>query len=86
MAARAKNAYVWQQGRFEGDMDFWKKGMSDPDVVKPVKDEQCLRLFLDSAADFQFFHDAATQTLQSIDWHGGTPDDGTDEEDVNSEE
>ena len=49
MAARNKNAYVWQQGRFEGDIDFWKKGLSDPEVVKPVKDGQCLRLFLDTA-------------------------------------
>lgn len=81
MAARTKNAYVWQQGRFDGDVDFWKSGLSDPEVVKPVKDGQCLRLFLDSAADFRFFHNAATQQLQlqSIEWHGGTADEGMDE-------
>ena len=81
MAARTKNAYVWQQGRFDGDVDFWKSGLSDPEVVKPVKDGQCLRLFLDSAADFRFFHNAATQQLQlqSIEWHGGTTDESMDE-------
>lgn len=79
MAARNKNAYVWQQGRFEGDIDFWKKGMSDPEVVKPVKDGQCLRLFLDTAADFQFFHNSATQKLHSAEWHGGMSDEGIEE-------
>jgi len=86
LAARNKNAYVWQQGRFEGDIEFWRKGLSDPEVVKPVKDGQCLRLFLETANDFQFFHDAATQKLQSTAWHGGTADDGMDEDEPNGEQ
>lgn len=85
MAARNKNAYVWQQGRFEGDIDFWKKGLSDAEVVKPVKDGQCLRLFLETANDFQFFHDAATQQLQSTVWHGGALDDGIEDAEAGEE-
>ncbi len=79
MAARTKNAYVWQQGRFESDIDFWKKGLSDPEVVKSVKDGQCLRLFLDTAQEFQFFHHAATQQLQSAEWLGSVADEEMDE-------
>lgn len=79
VGARNKNAYVWQQGRFNDDIEFWTKGLSDPEVVKPVKDGQCLRLFLDSAADFQFFHNSATQQLQSAQWLGGTSDQGMEE-------
>jgi hypothetical protein len=75
LAARTKNAYVWQQGRFDGDVEFWKKGLSDPKVVKPVKEGQCLRLFLETADDFRFFHDSATQKLQSTAWHEAAFDD-----------
>lgn len=86
MAARTKNAYVWQQGRFEADVEFWKNGLNKPEVVKPVKAGQCLRMFLDSAADFQFFHEAATQKLQSVDWHDGTSEGAEEESDAVGEE
>ncbi|HBJ34234.1 MAG TPA: hypothetical protein DDZ51_05600 [Planctomycetaceae bacterium] len=85
LAARNRNAYLWQQGRFEGDVDFWKKGLSNPDDVKPVKSGQCLRLFLYTTGDFQFFHDAASRQLQSAEWHGGIPDDGIDEGEINGD-
>ena len=42
VAARRAKAYVWQQGRFEGDVDFWRQRVSTPDDVKPVKDSQRL--------------------------------------------
>jgi len=86
LAARNKNAYVWQYGRFEGDVEFWKNGLSDPEVVKPVKDGHCLRLFLESASDFEFFHDAATRILQSTAWQSGTPDDDMEEDETGSEQ
>ena len=69
--ARNKNAYVWQTGRFEGDVEFWQHGLSKPDDVKPVGNEECVRLFLNIADDFQFFHDAVTEKLQSSEWLGG---------------
>ncbi len=75
MAARNKNAYVWQHGRFEGDVEFWQHGLSKPDDVKPVKNGECLRLFLNTAEDFQFFHVAATEKLQAREWLGGLPED-----------
>ncbi len=79
MAARNKNAYVWQQGRFEGDIEFWQHGLSTPDDVKPVKSGECLRLFLNTADDFQFFHDAATEKLQSSEWIAGSPEEEMEE-------
>lgn len=74
VTARKRNAYVWQDGRFERDLEFWRGSLSRADDVKPVKNEECLRLLLHSADDLRFFHDAATQKLLSIAWLGGSPD------------
>lgn len=79
VAARRKNAYVWQHGRFEGDVEFWKQGLSESDDVKPVKNGECLRLFLNTGEDFQFFHDAATRKLQTSEWLGGLPEEELEE-------
>ena len=68
MAARKERAYVWQHGRFEGDIDFWKNGLTQQDEVKPVKDNACLRLFLHSAEDFQFFKDSVSTRLNNTAW------------------
>ena len=68
MAARQKNAYVWQQGRFDGDVEFWQQGLSKRDEIKPVKSGQCLRLFLYTSEDFAFFRDAAIKKLQNREW------------------
>lgn len=86
MAARNKNAYVWQHGRFVGDIDFWRNGLSKPDVVKPVKTDECLRLFLNTSEDFQFFHNAVTKNLQSAEWLGGSLEGELDEVDVPADE
>lgn len=68
MAARRKLAYLWQEGRFEGDIEFWQGKISQPDSVQPVKDGKCLRLFLETSSDFSAFHDAATTEFQSTSW------------------
>jgi len=68
LEARNKNAYVWQEGRFEGDIDYWKHRLTKPEDVKSVKDGQCLRWSLYTSADFQFFHQAATENLESTEW------------------
>ena len=84
MTARKKNAYVWQHGRFESDVEFWQHGLSKPDEVKPVKNGECLRLFLNTSDDFRFFHDAATEKLQSSEWLGGSPEEELEEADAES--
>ena len=68
VAARRAKAYVWQHGRFDGDVDFWRGGMSTPDDVKPVKNNQRLRFFLTTEDDFHFFHNSVTEKLESTEW------------------
>ncbi|MEZ6142115.1 MAG: hypothetical protein R3B84_16250 [Zavarzinella sp.] len=84
LTARNKNAYVWQHGRFEGDVEFWQKGLSRPTEVKPVKNGECLRLVLLTANDFQVFHDAATKMLQSSEWLSLSPEDVNEEPETES--
>ena len=79
MEAREKHAYVWQYGRFEGDVEFWQHGLSTPGDVKPVKATQCLSLLLHTTDDFDFFQDAALEKLQSSEWLGGTPEEEMEE-------
>ncbi len=64
-------AYAWQKGRFEGDIDFWRGGLNQPEQVKPVKEGGCLSFSLSTEQDFQFFHLAATEKLVSANWQGG---------------
>ncbi len=33
VGARENHAHVWQRGRFDGDITFWKNGLSHPDTV-----------------------------------------------------
>ena len=68
VAARQKNAYAWQQGRFENDVAFWRDRLSDADRIKPVKNDKCLRMFLETKNDLTAFHQAASTELQSINW------------------
>ena len=37
VTARKKYAYTWQRGRFDGDVEFWKQGVSESGDVKPVR-------------------------------------------------
>ena len=61
VAARQKQAYVWQQGRFDHDTEFWQGKISQTDSVQPVKDGK-------TAIDFTAFHDAAKHELPSVSW------------------
>ena len=53
--ARKTSAYVWQTGRFTGDIEFWQDRVSAPDSVQAVKRSTCLRFRLHSAEDFEAF-------------------------------
>ena len=86
LAARKVNAYLWQQARFDNDIEFWRKGLSEPEEVKPVKEGQCLRMFLSTASDFAYFLNAATKTLQTVEWHGGLQEEGLAESEMSAEE
>ncbi len=79
VTASKKHAYAWQNGRFDGDVEFWKQGLSESDGVKLVKNGECLRVFLKTEEDLQFFHDAATRKLQASEWLGGLPEEELEE-------
>ncbi len=79
LAGRRKNAYVWQYARFEKDIEYWQKGLSHPEEVGPVKEGAGLRFFLYSDKDFEFFHKAVTEDLQSVKWSNGTAVEEEDE-------
>lgn len=84
VSARKSKAYVWQHGRFDGDIEYWKHGLSSTAGVTPVKDGKCLRFFLATKDDFQFFHQAATEKLLSTEWSGGSPEEELEEAGVES--
>ena len=68
VGARDTHAHVWQRSRFDGDITFWKNGLSHPDAVQAVNKERAVRFDLFSENDFAFFHEAATAKLQTMEW------------------
>lgn len=84
--ARKARSYVWQHGRFDGDIEFWQKGLSDSSDVKPVKKEKCLSFFLVNEADFSFFHQATTEKLLTTEWQQGSLEDDFDESEISADE
>ena len=80
VAAHTLNAYVWQSGRFDGDIDFWRSGLNKPDQVKAVKGGACVSFSLSTAQDFQFFRQAAVEKLRSTTWTEAASDDEPDAE------
>jgi|RhiMetdeSRZDD1v2_1073273.scaffolds.fasta_scaffold12513_13 hypothetical protein len=65
VAARRSRAYVWQTGRFQGDLAFWKSALSPQSDVAEVADGKRVRFYLTSAADFRRFEEACKTELLS---------------------
>ena len=57
-----------QYGRFEQDLSYWQKMLSEPDRVKPVREQQALRFYLTSAADFVAFGKAMRDDLANTEF------------------
>ena len=55
MSARARHAYVWQRGRFEGDESFWRSRLGPEARLGPVADGKALRIFLTTSPEFDAF-------------------------------
>lgn len=66
--ARSMHAYVWQLGRFEGDLTFWAHQLSRPESVKPVKSGTALSFALETDDDFGFFLTAVNKDLPAVAW------------------
>jgi hypothetical protein len=65
---RRKFAYVWQRGRFEGDLKRWHEVLSEPDSVKPVNNQRELRFYLKTPADFAAFAKAMRSDLTNAEF------------------
>jgi hypothetical protein len=70
VGARDTHAHVWQRGRFDCDITFWKNGLGHAETVQEVNKETALRFDLFSENDFAFFHESATAKLQTAEWKG----------------
>lgn len=68
IGASRRRAYIWQEGRFRDDIEFWRAGISNSESVQPVKGGACLRFFLAAEEDLNFFHKAATKDLSGVAW------------------
>lgn len=55
VSARRDAAYVWQDGRFDGDEAFWATRLGPEADAIPVKRGTCLRFFLSTTAQFEAF-------------------------------
>src|SRR5262249_9075535 len=68
LSARDNRAYCWQEGRFQGDIDFWSKRLTDANSVKAVKRGTALRFLVSTANDFAAFDAAVSQELLGVEW------------------
>jgi hypothetical protein len=50
-------AHIGQYGRFEGDEDYWRRGLKEVSVVNPQK----LKFYLETEADVHFFRQAINE-------------------------
>jgi hypothetical protein len=79
-ARRKGNAYVWQEGRFHEDIEFWKAGISNPESAQPVKDGTCLSFSLATEEGLAFFYKAVTRDLTAVEWQEPSGDETTAQE------
>lgn len=66
VSAKTDFAYVWQNGRFDGDVEFWRSRLSSSEDVNPVKRDLSLRFRLYTEKDFERFLQAATVESRSM--------------------
>jgi len=59
---RKKYEYVWQEGRFEGDV-FWTAKLGADAKIRQVNHERSLRFLLSTAQQFESFRKAVTDEL-----------------------
>jgi len=64
VCARKKNAYVWQNGRFVGDEQYWRETIGEHIRLEATKEGECLRFYLISKEDFERFREAVDSSVQ----------------------
>jgi hypothetical protein len=63
VGCRSKYAYVWQEGRFAADEQYWRELLSNPNTVTQVKAGRGLRFHLVTTGDFTAFMTAVRHDL-----------------------
>ena len=71
---KRKHAYVWQDGRFEGDIETWRSVLESASTVKPVRDSRALRCILTTPRDFEAFARFVHERLGEIEFVSELPD------------
>jgi hypothetical protein len=72
---KRKWARVWQSGRFENDIDFWKSRLGEQGKIKPKWNGRRLRFYLYDEDAFKKFKHAATVELLNTEFQGVSDDD-----------
>lgn len=76
--AKRRWARVWQNGRFDGDFEFWRARLSRNEDTLALGSGRSLRLYLQTEADFAKFKKAVEGELTSTEFHGAPEVDSDD--------
>lgn len=57
-----------QLGRFDGDLEHWREGLSDDSSVHEFSAGRRVVFRLTSRADFDFFDSSVNERLRSVEW------------------
>lgn len=71
MECHKRHAYIWQEGRFDGDKGFWTGLLGEGLNISPVRDERALRFTIDQPGQFSAFAKALKGDLKSIEFERG---------------
>ena len=72
---KRKWARVWQSGRFENDIDFWKARLGEQAKIRPKWNGRRLRFYLYDEDAFKKFKHAATVELANTEFQSASDDD-----------
>jgi hypothetical protein len=72
VSAKRKFARVYQSGRFDDDIEFWKSRLGENSRITPIGAGRELRFYLNDDTDFSKFKQAVTTELLNTEFHGGT--------------
>jgi hypothetical protein len=85
MSAHARHAYVWQRGRFDGDVEFWRDRLGPACRFDPVADGKAMRFFLSTPDEFDAFWRAYREDISGKAFHHEPPADAEIEEEIEAE-
>src|SRR6266849_6451124 len=68
LVARPRDVFALQESRVQGDLEFWRGGLSQPDETKLARNGPCLRFLLSTKEDFRFFLHSWNKELMGLKW------------------